>query len=50
MVEVLLRAHVKRVESLIDFKFGTSVGRFSTGGAASTAVKGLKGGTVSVTR
>ena len=41
LVEVLSRAHAKRVKSLKDFKFGTSVGRFSSGGAASMAVKGL---------
>ena len=41
MVEVLSRAYVKRENSLNDFKFGTSVGDFSSNGAASTAVKGL---------
>ena len=41
LVEVLSRAHVKRGKSLNDFKFGTSTGRFSSAGAASTAVKGL---------
>ena len=28
-------------KSLNDFKFGTSIGRFSSDGAASTAAKGL---------
>ena len=40
-VEVLSRADLKRGESLNDFKFGTSAGRFSNDGAASTAAKGL---------
>ena len=38
LVEVPSRAHAKRAKSLDDFKFG----RFSSDGAASTAVKGLK--------
>ena len=29
-------------ESLNDFKFGTSIGRFSSNGAEGTAVKGLR--------
>ena len=41
LVEVLSRVHANRGKSLNDFKFGTSVGRFSSDGAASTAVKGL---------
>ena len=41
LVEILSRAQAKTGESLNDFKFGTSVGRFSSDGAASTAVKGL---------
>ena len=41
LVEVLSRARVKRGESLNDFKFGASVGRFLSDSAASTAVKGL---------
>ena len=40
-VEVLSRANAKSGKSLNDFKFGPSVGRFSSDGAASTAVKGL---------
>ena len=40
-LEVLSCALVKKVKSLNDFKFGTSVGRFLIDGAASTAVKGL---------
>ena len=32
----------KEGENLNDVKFGTSVGRFSSDSAASTAVKGLK--------
>ena len=43
-VEVLSRAHAKRGKSLNDFKFGTSTDRFSSDGAAKTAVKGLKPG------
>ena len=42
LVEVLSRAHVKSENWFNDFKFGTSVGHFSSNGAASTAVKGLK--------
>ena len=34
LVEVLSRAHAKREKSLHDFKFGLSVGRFSSDGAA----------------
>ena len=41
MVEVLSLADAKRVKSFNDFKFGTSVGRFSNDGAPNTAVKGL---------
>ena len=41
LVEVLSRAHVKSGKTLNDYKFGTSIGRFSSAGAASTAVKGL---------
>ena len=32
LVEVLSRAHVKREKSLNDFKFGTSIGCFSSDG------------------
>ena len=42
LVEVLSRARVKRENSLNGFKFGASVGHFSSDGAASAAVKGLK--------
>ena len=42
LVEVLLRVHAKRRKCLNDFKSGASTGRFSSGGAASTSVKGLK--------
>ena len=35
-------AHAKRGKSLNDLKSGTSIGRFSSDGAASTAVKGLR--------
>ena len=38
LVDVHSRAHARRAKSLNDFKFG----RFSSDGAASTAVKGLK--------
>ena len=38
LVEVPSRAHAKRAKRLNDFKFG----RFSSVGAASTAVKGLR--------
>ena len=41
LVEGLSRAPAKRGKSLNDFKFSTSVGRFSSDGAAGTAVKGL---------
>ena len=41
LVEVLSRARAKSGESLNGFKFGTSVSRFSSDAAASTAVKGL---------
>ena len=41
LVEVLSRVQTKRVKRLNDFRFGTSIGRFSSDGAASTAVKGL---------
>ena len=41
LVEILLRVHAKRGKSLNDFKFGTSVSRFSSDGAARMAVKGL---------
>ena len=41
LVEVLSHTHGKRGKSLNDLKFGTSVGRFSSDGAVSTAVKGL---------
>ena len=43
LVEVLSRAQAKSGKSLNDFKFGTSIGRFPSDGAASTAVKGLMG-------
>ena len=52
LVNFLSRAHVKRGKSLNDLDSGTSVGRFffffSSDGAASTAVKGLRL-TISVT-
>ena len=44
LIEVLSRADAKRGErlnKLMISKFGTSIGRFSSDGAASTAVKGL---------
>ena len=41
LVDVLSSAHAKRRESLNDLKSGTSIGRFSNDGAASTTVKGL---------
>ena len=41
LVEVLSRADAKRGPSLNDVKFSTSVGRFSSDVAASSAVKGL---------
>ena len=41
LIHVVLRAHAKRGKSLNDFKFGTSIGRSSSDGAASSAVKGL---------
>ena len=34
-------SYEKREKSLNGFRFGTSLGRFSSGGAAGTAVKGL---------
>ena len=40
LLEVLSRALAKKGKSLNGFKVGTSVGRFSSDGAASTAVKG----------
>jgi len=40
LTEILSRSHAKG-GSLNDFKFGTSIGRFSTDGATSWAVKGL---------
>ena len=42
LVDVLSRAHAKSEKSLNGFRFGTSVAHFSSDGAASTAVKGLK--------
>ena len=42
LVEVLSRGHAKRGKIRNNFKFDTSVGRFSSDGAASTAVKGLR--------
>ena len=42
LVEFLSRAQAKTEKILNDFKFGTSIGRFSSDGAASTAVKGLR--------
>ena len=42
-VEDLTCSHAKRGKSLNDLRFGTSVGRFLSDGAASRAVKGLKG-------
>jgi len=41
LVEVLSNAQAKKGKSFNHFTFGTSVGRFSRDGAASTAVKGL---------
>ena len=41
LVEVLSRGHAKRGKSLNDFKFSTSISRFSSDGAVSTVVKGL---------
>ena len=41
LIEVLSRADAKRGKRLNDFKSGTSIGRFSSDSAASTAVKGL---------
>ena len=41
LVEVLSRVLAKREKSLNDLESGTSTGRFSSDGAASTAVKGL---------
>ena len=43
LIEVLSRAHAKRRKGLINFKFGTVIDRFPSDGAASRAVKGLKG-------
>ena len=43
LVEVRSHAHANRGKSLNDVKFGTSVGRFPSDSAASTAVKGLNG-------
>ena len=42
LIEVLSRVYAKTGKSLNDFKFGTSLGRFSNDGPASTAVKGLR--------
>ena len=42
LVEVLSRAQAKGGEVLILSNFGTSIGCFSSDGAASTAVKGLR--------
>ena len=42
LVKVLSRAHAKSGNSHNDLKFGTSIGRFSSDGAARTAVKGLR--------
>ena len=41
LIEVLSRADAKKGKRLMISKFGTSVGCFSSDGAASTAVKGL---------
>ena len=41
LVEVLSHVHATREKRLNDFKFDTSIGRSSSDGAASTAVKGL---------
>ena len=41
LVDILSSALAKRGKSLNGFKFGTPVGRFSSDGAASRAVKGL---------
>ena len=41
LIEILSPAHAKR-GSFSDFKFGTFVGRFSSDGVASMAVKGLR--------
>ena len=42
LAEVLSRAHAKRGNSRNDFYSGTSIGHFSSDGAASTAAKGLR--------
>ena len=42
MAEILSHVHVKGMESLNDFKFGTSIGHFPSDGMASMAMKGLK--------
>ena len=41
MIEVLSRAHANGGKGFSDLRFGTSVGRFQSVGAASMAVKGL---------
>ena len=41
LVEVLLCVHAKRGKSLNGFIFGSSIGCFSSDGAASIALKGL---------
>ena len=48
LVEVLSPAHAKREESHNDFKFASSIGRFQSDCAVSTAVKGLRITSVSV--
>ena len=41
LIELFSRAHAKGTRDLINFKFGTSIDRFPSDGAASMAVKGL---------
>ena len=41
LVKVISRAQAQRRKSLDDFKVGTSIGRFPSGGEVSTAAKGL---------
>ena len=50
LIEVLSRAHAKGEKSLNDFKFGTFIGRFSSDGTPSMAVKGLKERSISPSR
>ena len=41
LIEIFSPAHAKGGKKLNGFKFGTFIGRFPSGGAASMAVKGL---------